>query len=336
MSENNRIFRSTAEKADRRVCVAPMMAWTDRHCRRLHRLYSPDAVLFTEMVTTGALVEGNQWHQLDYTTPESPVAVQLGGSNPHHLARCAQVAAERGYVEVNLNVGCPSDRVQRGTFGACLMREPQLVADCVKAMKDACDIPVTVKCRLGVDGHNSDELLQAFVDQQVQAGCDTLYLHMRIAILQGLSPAQNRSIPPLQPERAHGVRKAFPDLHLVVNGEISTVQQATTYLDWADGVMVGRAAYNRPELLGELQQAVFASTNSVSTQEVLTEYRTYMESELSKGTPLHAMTKHLLHCVHAVPGARRFRQLLSDQKLLKTNNLQVFDQALEQVWPRAA
>ena len=186
---------------DKSISVAPMMAWTDRHCRYLHRLYSPAILLFTEMVTTGALLRGGQWHQLDYSAEEHPIVLQLGGNDPADLARCAAEAARRGFDEINLNVGCPSDRVQQGTFGACLMLTPKIVAQCVSAMRAACDIPISVKCRLGVDDQDSDPLLQAFIDEVADGGCERFYIHARKAILGGLSPAQNRSVPPLQPER---------------------------------------------------------------------------------------------------------------------------------------
>jgi tRNA-dihydrouridine synthase A len=321
---------------DKLVCIAPMMAWTDRHCRYLHRLYSPSALLFTEMVTTGALLHGGQWHQLDYAPVEHPVALQLGGNDPEDLARCAQRAAELGYDEINLNVGCPSDRVQRGTFGACLMRHPQLVADCVAAMQASCKALISVKCRLGVDHDDSDELLLQFVDTVAEGGCTRFYLHARKAILAGLSPAQNRSIPPLQPTRVQNIKRLRPHLEIIMNGGITTSEEVVDYLQWADGVMIGRAAYQRPDLLIQLEQLLFDSTFTTSTQDILHRYREYIETQLSAGQPLHAMTRHLLHSCNGMPGARRFRQLLSDSRRLKDNDLDVLEEAFAQVFQRAA
>ncbi len=318
------------------ISVAPMMAWTDRHCRYLHRLYSPSAMLFTEMVTTGALLHGQQWHQLDYDSKEHPVALQLGGNDPKALAVCARVAAERGYDEINLNVGCPSDRVQQGTFGACLMLHPRLVADCVAAMQAVSDVPVSVKCRLGVDDVDSDEHLLHFIDTVANSGCQRFYLHMRKAILGGLTPAQNRSIPPLQPERAQRVKRARPALQIIANGGIADLDGAREHLRWADGVMIGRAAYHRPALLAEMETAWHDPQHRVSTLEVLQSYLPYMERELSRGTPLQAMTRHLLHCCNGLPGARRFRQLLSDSRRLKQNRLDLVQTAIQQVYPEAA
>jgi len=321
---------------DKLVCIAPMMAWTDRHCRYLHRLYSPSALLFTEMVTTGALLRGGQWHQLDYAPAEQPVALQLGGNDPDDLARCARRAAEMGYDEINLNVGCPSDRVQRGTFGACLMRQPQLVADCVSAMQESCHALISVKCRLGVDDDDSDELLLQFVETVAQGGCTRFYLHARKAILAGLSPAQNRSIPPLQPDRVQNIKRQRPDLEIIMNGGISTTEEVTEYLQWADGVMIGRAAYQRPELLSQLEQQLFDQTFVANTEGILHRYSSYIEQELKAGQPLHAMTRHLLHSCNGMPGARRFRQVLSDSRRLKANDLSVLEEAFAQVFQRAA
>jgi len=318
------------------LCVAPMMAWTDRHCRYLHRLYSPQALLFTEMVTTGALLNGQQWHQLDYAAAEHPVALQLGGNQPAELAQCSRAAAERGYDEVNLNVGCPSDRVQQGTFGACLMLQPELVADCIKAMQDASSTPVSVKCRLGVDHHDSDELLLAFVQTVAETGCTRFYIHARKAILGGLTPAQNRSIPPLQPWRVEWLKNQLPHLEIIVNGGITELEQAADHLRWADGVMIGRAAYHRPGFLSELQQAMFDSDFQASTADVLEQYLHYMQRQLERGTRLHAMTRHLLHCCNGMPGARRFRQVLSDNKRLKHNDIELVHEAIDHVFAKAA
>jgi len=312
-----------------------MMAWTDRHCRYLHRLFAPQALLFTEMVTTGALLHGEQWHLLQYNPEEHPLALQLGGNDPAALAECASRAAAMGYDEINLNVGCPSDRVQRGTFGACLMREPTTVADCVAAMRKACAVPITVKCRLGVDEHDSDELLHSFIHTVASAGCQRFYVHARKAILGGLSPAQNRTIPPLQPQRVAYLKAQFPELDIVINGGITELSQVDEYLQWADGVMIGRAAYQQPALLASAQQAIFGTPGS-NTDTVFTAYREYMCRQLDAGVHLHAMTRHLLNLCSGRPGARRYRQLLSNSSRLKENNISLFDEALAQVYNRAA
>ena len=317
-----------------------MMAWTDRHCRYLHRLFTPNALLFTEMVTTGALLHGQQWHLLDYNPAEHPLALQLGGSEPDALAACARQAAQLGYNEVNLNVGCPSERVQKGAFGACLMREPELVASCVEAMCSAADIPITVKCRLGVDDDDSDELLLNFIDTVSAGGCQRFYVHARKAILAGLSPAQNRSIPPLQPERVERVKLIRPELQIIINGGIDNTPTAKEHLQWADGVMIGRAAYHNPMWLSELDDYLFSDdlNNQRATQaiNVLTAYRKYIEAQLALGEPLHAMTRHMLSVCNGQRGARRFRQLLSDNKRLKENDISLLDEALAQVFAIAA
>ena len=313
-----------------------MMAWTDRHCRFLHRLYTPHALLFTEMVTTGALIHGQRWSLLDYNTEEHPVALQLGGSDPKDLAKCAEEAERRGYDEVNLNVGCPSDRVQRGTFGACLMREGQLVADCVAAMQDAVDIPVTVKCRLGVDDHDSDPLLAEFVGGLVNRDMPRLYLHMRKAILSGLSPAQNREIPPLQPERAERIKKTFNDLDVIVNGGITEIDQVEDYLQWADGVMIGRAAYHHPEFLSACEKLMFDAEFTCDRQGFLAAYREYMAQQLEVGERLKNMTRHVLSSSHGLRGARQFRRTLSDATLLKHGDIRIFDDACTALFQQAA
>jgi tRNA-dihydrouridine synthase A len=322
--------------SEKLLCVAPMMAWTDRHCRNLHRLYTPSALLFTEMVTTGALLHGQQWQLLDYAEAEHPLALQLGGNAPRDLAACTREAQARGYDEVNLNVGCPSDRVQQGTFGACLMMQPQLVADCISAMQDAGDVRVSVKCRLGVDAHDSDELLQAFVETVAASGCERFYIHARKAILGGLTPAQNRSIPPLQPWRAKNLKAQLPHLEIILNGGITDADQAQEHLAWADGVMIGRAAYHQPMLLAELERRMFHPQHQAVTLDILSRYLGYMQHELQQGTRLSAMTRHLLHCCNGMPGARRFRRVLSDSKRLKRNDLAVVHEAIHQVFAEAA
>ena len=313
-----------------------MMAWTDRHCRFLHRLISPNALLFTEMVTTGALLHGGQWHLLEHAPEEYPLALQLGGNQPKDLAACSQRAAAMGFTEINLNVGCPSDRVQKGTFGACLMLNPELVADCIKAMRDACDIPVTVKCRLGVDQQDTDELLLDFIDTVAAGGCETFYIHARKAILGGLTPAQNRSIPPLQPWRAEQIKQQRPDLRIMVNGGIDCVDTAMAHLRWADGIMIGRAAYHQPMLLAAMERALYQTQNLLDLIAVIDQYLIYMQKQLDQGTRLSVMTRHLLHCCGGMPGARRFRQILSDSQQLKRNELSLVHEALTHIFNRAA
>ncbi|MGB0997605.1 MAG: tRNA dihydrouridine(20/20a) synthase DusA [Pseudomonadales bacterium] len=328
--------------SDKLIAVAPMMAWTDRHCRFLHRLYSPSALLFTEMITTGALIHGKQTHQLDFDSSQHPVAVQFGGNNPADLAACAKLAQQWGYDEINLNVGCPSDRVQRGTFGACLMQQPELVAACVAAMIDAVDIPVTVKCRTGIKFKGADEhyanaeFLLEFVDAVHAAGCERVYLHARNAILGGLTPAQNRDIPPLQPERGQLLKAEFPELELIINGGITTSQQALDYLQWADGVMIGRAAYHNPLLMSELHQSLIDTEFRVDEERFLLEYKDYMLTQLAAGERLQTLVKHLLHSFNGRPGARRFRQTLSDHQRLKSGDSSIIDDALSQVFGAAA
>jgi tRNA-dihydrouridine synthase A len=329
-------FVNTGFNKDSLLCVAPMMAWTDRHCRYLHRLYAPSARLFTEMITTGALLHGGQMKLLDFSPEEHPIAVQLGGNDPEALSSCARLASERGYDEINLNVGCPSDRVQRGTFGACLMREPNLVADCVRAMQDTTDVPITVKCRLGIDSANSEAFLDDFIGALADAGCPRVYLHARIAVLGGLSPAQNRTIPPLQPERARRVKRDFPELQIVMNGGITSVAIALEHLAWADGVMVGRAAYHNPDLLSELDTAICGTQATLTKVSLLARYRDYVVAQLDRGERLHSLTRHLLSSCNGLRGARRFRQLLSDQQRLKTNDIGVLDAAIGQVFGLAA
>ena len=320
----------------RLLCVAPMMAWTDRHCRNLHRLYTPSALLFTEMVTTGALLHGQQWQLLDYAAAEHPLALQLGGNQPRDLAACTREAQARGYDEVNLNVGCPSDRVQKGTFGACLMLQPRLVADCIKAMQDVSNATVSVKCRLGVDTQDSDEFLHEFVETVSATGCTRFYIHARKAILGGLTPAQNRSIPPLQPRRVQKLKMQLPHLEIIVNGGITDEDQALEHLAWADGIMIGRAAYHNPMLLAELERRLFNPHHRTVTNDILTVYIDYMQHELDSGTRLSAMTRHLLHCCNGMPGARKFRRLLSDSKRLKLNDLAIVHEAIGQVFAEAA
>ncbi|WP_412731111.1 tRNA dihydrouridine(20/20a) synthase DusA [Dyella aluminiiresistens] len=288
-----------------------MMDWTDRHCRYFHRLLSPHARLYTEMVTSAALVRGRQLRLLEHSQQEHPVALQLGGSEPRELAEAARLGAQAGYDEINLNVGCPSDRVQSGRFGACLMREPALVADCVKAMRDSVAVPVTVKCRIGVDDQDDYADLQHFTDTMLEAGVEILVVHARKAWLQGLSPKENREIPPLDYERVYRLKREFSQLVVVINGGITTVEQVRDHLQQLDGVMLGRAAYHDPFVLARLEQALYGQALPTREQ-VLARLRPYVEAELARGTALKHITRHLLGLYQGEPGARGFRRVLSE------------------------
>lgn len=329
--------------AHRRLCVAPMMAWTDRHCRYLHRLAAPHALLFTEMVTSGALRHGPVERLLRFHPDEHPVALQLGGSDPAELADAAAAGAEAGFDEINLNVGCPSPRVRQGRFGACLMREPALVADCVRRMAAAARVPTTVKCRLGVDGDDSEAFLERFVGEVAAAGCGTFYVHARKALLNGLSPAENRTVPPLDYERVYRLKARHPELEIVINGGIARVDELTGHLAAVDGVMIGRAAYQQPMTLAAMDRHVFgagAVDAPADPMEVLVGYRSYIARELDAGTRLADMTRHCLGLFAGRPGARRFRRLLSDARRLKANDPALLDEAMaalgDEVAARAA
>ncbi|MEI7037886.1 tRNA dihydrouridine(20/20a) synthase DusA [Fulvimonas yonginensis] len=302
---------ATLAPADFRLCVAPMMDWTDRHCRYFHRLLSPHARLYTEMVTSAALVRGGQLRLLEHSQQEHPVALQLGGSDPAELAHAARLGAQAGYDEVNLNVGCPSDRVQSGRFGACLMREPALVGDCVRAMRAVVDVPVTVKCRIGVDDQDAYADLQRFTETVLEAGVEVLVVHARKAWLQGLSPKENREIPPLDYERVYRLKREFPGLIVVINGGITSVAAVQAHLTQVDGVMLGRAAYHDPYLLAQLEAALYG-TPMPSRETVLGHLRPYVEAELKRGTALKHISRHLLGLYQGEPGARSFRRMLSE------------------------
>lgn len=298
--------------SSRRFCVAPMMEWTDRHCRFFHRLLTRRAVLYTEMITTGAVIHGDRERLLGFDAFEHPVALQLGGSDPRELAESARIGADFGYREVNLNVGCPSDRVQEGRFGACLMAEPDLVADGVAAMKSAVTIPVTVKCRIGIDDQDPEASLDAFTQKVKAAGVDALIVHARKAWLDGLSPRENRDIPPLDYDRVYRLKHANPDLEIIINGGIGTVEDARAHLQHVDGVMMGRAAYQEPYRLLTVDPMLFGEGAPAASMKAAVEsYLPYVERELSKGTRLHAITRHMLGLFRAVPGARAFRRHLS-------------------------
>jgi len=314
----------------RRFSVAPMMDWTDRHFRYFARQLSQRTLLYTEMVTTGALLHGDASRFLRHDESEHPLALQLGGSVPGDLAACAKLAEAAGYDEVNLNVGCPSDRVQNNMIGACLMAHPQLVADCVKAMRDAVGIEVTVKHRIGINGRDSYAELCDFVGQVSEAGCRSFTVHARIAILEGLSPKENREIPPLRYEAAAQLKQDFPELEIVLNGGIKTLEQCEAHLRVFDGVMLGREAYQNPYLLANVDQALFGSSAArVSRAEALRAMRPYIERHLAEGGAMHHITRHVLGLGQGFPGARRFRQLLSVDVHKTPDPLALLDQAID-------
>ncbi|TFZ03325.1 tRNA dihydrouridine(20/20a) synthase DusA [Ramlibacter rhizophilus] len=300
-----------------RLSVAPMMDWTDRHCRYFHRLLSRRALLYTEMVTTGALLHGDVPRHLDFDETEHPVALQLGGSEPADLAQAARLGERWGYDEINLNCGCPSERVQRGAFGACLMAEPRLVADCVSAMVDAVSVPVTVKHRIGIDKTEDYGFVRDFVGTVAEAGCRVFIVHARNAWLKGLSPKENREVPPLRYEVVLQLKRDFPQLVIAVNGGITQDEQVARELERVDGVMVGREAYHHPWWLASWDEAYFGDAPSTRTREDVEEALVaYMEREAAaRGTPWHAVARHMLGLYNGLPGARRWRQVWSDHRL---------------------
>ena len=336
---------------DRRLSVAPMMDWTDRHCRAFHRLLSRETLLYTEMVTTGALLHGDVPRHLDFDAAEHPVALQLGGSEPADMAASARLGEQWGYDEINMNVGCPSDRVQRGTFGACLMAEPVLVAANVAAMRDAVSIPVTVKCRIGIDDQDSEAALTDFVGQvSEKGGCSRFIIHARKAWLQGLSPKENRDIPPLDYGRVSRLKQQFPHLHVGINGGVLDLDTARVLLREGpepesvgesegdrlglgplDSVMIGRAAYQNPWLLAEADALIFgqlAASAPESRHAVIEAFLSYLEAQCARGVPLHAMTRHILGLFNGQPGARLWRRYISENAPSRTAGPEVVRQAL--------
>jgi tRNA-dihydrouridine synthase A len=314
-----------------------MMDWTDRHCRAFHRALTRRALLYTEMVTTGAVLHGDRERLLGYSDVEHPVALQLGGSDPADLAASAKIGADLGYDEINLNVGCPSDRVQSGRFGACLMREPDLVAQGMAAMIAAVDVPVTLKCRIGVDDQEPRESLFTLVDKNAAAGVRTFIVHARKAWLKGLSPKENRDIPPLDYELVAALKAERPDLTIVLNGGVASLDEAVGHLDRFDGVMLGRAAYHEPGLLGEVDRRVFgAQGEDVSDLDAVEAYLPYVRGELARGVHLAAMTRHMLGLFHGRPGARAWRRILTVEGVRPGAVEGVIRRALDAVWGRDA
>jgi len=323
--------------AARRLSVAPMMDWTDRHCRAFHRALTTRTLLYTEMVTAPAVIHGDPERLLAFDAVEHPVALQLGGSDPEQLAQAARIGAGYGYDEINLNVGCPSDRVQSGRFGACLMREPELVAECMAAIMEAVDVPATVKCRIGVDDQDPEVSLFATVDACAAVGVSVFIVHARKAWLKGLSPRENRDVPPLDYGLVRRLKRDRPYLSISINGGIASLDEAETHLAEADGValdgvMMGRAAYHEPALLGQADRRLFgADTADVDAFEAVDRYRPYLAARLEEGVSLTAMTRHMLGLMHGRPGARAFRRILTVEAVRPGAGLEVLDRALDAV-----
>jgi tRNA-dihydrouridine synthase A len=320
-----------------RFCVAPMMDWTDRHCRVFHRLLSRRARLYTEMLTSAAIVHGDRARLLGFDRSEHPVALQLGGSDPRELAVAAKIGEDFGYDEINLNVGCPSDRVKEGRFGACLMAEPALVAACVEAMKRAVEIPVTVKCRIGIDEQDPEIALDLLAHGVVHAGADAVIVHARKAWLQGLSPKENRDIPPLDYDRVYRLKAAMREVPIIINGGIGSIAEAKAHLAHVDGVMLGRAAYQEPWRLLEVDPEIFGEAAPHATVKAAFEaMMPYVDAELSKGTRLHAIMRHFVGAYYGVPGARHFRRHLAEHGVKPGAGIEVLRDAIALVEERKA
>jgi tRNA-dihydrouridine synthase A len=314
-----------------RFCVAPMMEWTDRHCRYFHRQLSGRARLYTEMVTSAAIAHGDRQRLLGFDPAEHPVALQLGGSDPDELARAAEAGAAFGYDEINLNCGCPSDRVQSGRFGACLMAEPVLVGQCIAAMRNAAGdaVPVTVKCRIGIDDQDSEADLSRFVDMVAGAGCRIFIVHARKAWLKGLSPKENRDVPPLDYERVYRLKAAFPELTIAINGGIGTIEEALVHLEAVDGVMLGRAAYKSPAILADVDRMLFGEEKPpLDAAAVLERMLEYSARELARGNRIASITRHMIGLINGVAGARRFRRLLTEESVKPGAGLEVLEAAI--------
>ncbi len=314
---------------ERRFCVAPMMDWTDRHCRAFHRVLSRRALLYTEMVTAAAVIRGERERLIGFDHFEHPLALQLGGADAGELAEAARIGEDFGYSEINLNCGCPSDRVQSGCFGAALMGEPRTVAACVAAMREAVAVPITVKCRIGIDDQDSEGDFRRFIDTAADAGCSTFIVHARKAWLSGLSPKQNRDIPPLDYERVYRLKAARPDLEIVINGGIASLDEAEARLTHVDGVMLGRSAYQTPWVLADADERFFAGVNPVSSRAgAIAAFMPYVEAQLVRGVYLSRLTRHILGLYHGEPGGRLWRRHLSENAHRPGAGREVIEQAL--------
>jgi tRNA-dihydrouridine synthase A len=317
-------------RLDRRFSVAPMIDVTDRHYRYLARLLSQHALLFTEMITTGAILNGDQDYLLSYTDQEHPLVLQLGGSNTDELAKCARIGENYGYDEINLNVGCPSDKVQNNMIGACLMAHPKLVTDCMQAMIEAVNIPVTIKHRIGIDDVDDYDVLAGFVEQVSSSGCDTFIVHARNAILKGLSPKQNREVPPLQYDKVYRLKEDFPNLEIIINGGIDNIADCQQHLTKVDGVMLGRAANHNSALLTQVDQQLYGSNLAIpERRQVSLAYFAYMQQQHEKGTSLHHMSGHIMGLFQGIPGARSLRRHISENIHGSSANIQVMYDALD-------
>tara|TARA_B100000586_G_scaffold41851_1_gene26827 strand:- start:2182 stop:3138 length:957 start_codon:yes stop_codon:yes gene_type:complete len=315
---------------DRRLSIAPMMDHTDKHFRYLMRLLTKHSILYTEMITTAALIFGNRKKFLDYNSNEHPIAIQLGGSNPKEFLECSCMAENEGYNEVNLNIGCPSDRVQNGKFGACLMTEKELVAECVNNISSNIKIPVTIKTRIGIDNHDSYDFLRDFIDTVSIAGCETFIIHARKAILKGLSPKENRKIPPLDYQRVYKIKKEFPDLNIIINGGFTELDQIKSQLKYVDGVMIGRAAYQNPFLLSKIDSLIFNEPETfVTRQNILEKYKIYTDKQVRKGVNIKNLTRHIIGLYQGQPGARKYRQILSG--VIPKNHSRFFEEIIKTV-----
>lgn len=309
-----------------------MLDWTDRHCRYFHRLLTKQALLYTEMVTTGALLNGDVERHLRFNAFEQPVALQLGGSEPKEMAACTRLAEDYGYAEVNINVGCPSERVQKGAFGACLMAEPHLIADCVAAMQAAVNMPVTVKNRIGIDEQQERDSLFSFVETVAQAGCQTFIVHARKAWLKGLSPKENREIPPLNYALVYELKQAFPQLEIIINGGITTLEQCQHHLQFVDGVMVGREAYHNPWLLAQVDSQLYAAPDSFNQRKaVIDAFIPYVEQQLSQGVTLAPMSKPILGLFQGIAGARYWRRYISENAFKSNADAKILLQAMQKI-----
>ncbi|MBI4005990.1 MAG: tRNA dihydrouridine(20/20a) synthase DusA [Gammaproteobacteria bacterium] len=325
-------MNSTSVKSDRRLSVAPMLDHTDRHCRYFLRLISRHIYLYTEMITTGAIIHGNRERLLSFSPEERPLALQLGGSDPDDLALCARIAEDMGYDEVNLNTGCPSHRVQSGRFGACLMAEPGLVAKCITEMKKHVKIPVTVKTRTGIDDRDSYAELTSFINHLINAGCTTFIIHARKAWLKGLSPKENRDIPPLQYETVYQLKKDFQNLEIIINGGFTSFDQVMTQYARVDGVMIGRVAYHDPYILAEADQKIFGSIDPAPTRhEILEKYTSYVKQNLEKGIIMSQMTRHVLGLFQGQSGARAFRRHISNNANKSGSGTELLKEAADKI-----